>query len=149
MSKTARKLYSELDEAVLDGTELLIVEIAGRKKKVTGVPAAGWNKHITVESPISGDTVLWFRLGAATTVEELVTVIDSGTSVVLTIKHATNRSLTGTTVYTGTCSNSTTGAVITTFSDETIPADSFVWLIIGTVTGTVGSVHLDMNGTVD
>ena len=41
MSNPAKKLWSEMVEAVLDGTEILQVELDGKKKKVTGFPSGG------------------------------------------------------------------------------------------------------------
>lgn len=148
MTKTARKLYADLDEATLDGTELLIVEIAGRKYKRTGF--APCEKHITIEDPESGQKINWFRTNAPITVQKLVGDIDAGTSAVATIKHDTSRSATGTTVDVMTASSTTTGTVISSgFDDATIPADSYVWVELGTVTGAVTQLHLDLFASID
>jgi hypothetical protein len=109
-----------------------------------------FEKHITIESPVSGDDVTWFFTNKAITCTELRLVNrESGAgSCVVTIRHSTDRNATGTIVDANTVTSNTTGHDITAFTDSTIPANSFVWVEIGTTTNTV-SVHATLIGTYD
>jgi hypothetical protein len=107
-------------------------------------------KSITIEAPTSGDDVSWFFTNRAITATEL-RLVSVGTSVssAVVLKHATDRSAAGTTIYSGTITSTTTGHDITSFSDATIPADSFVWWEVGTTTGTITNIHGTLIGTID
>ncbi len=109
-----------------------------------------WDKSITVEAPVSGDDITWFFTNRAITCAELRLVNkESGAgSCVVTIRHGTDRNAAGTIVYTGTITDNTTGHDITTFADATIPADSFVWMEIGTTSAT-DEIHGTLIGTID
>lgn len=109
-----------------------------------------WDKVITIESPAQNDDITWFFTNRAITCTELRLVNKEGTagSCVITIRHGADRNAAGTIVYTGTITSNTTGHDITTFSDATIPADSFVWVEIGTTTDTL-EVHGSLIGTID
>jgi hypothetical protein len=102
------------------------------------------SKSVTIETPTDADAITVFRCNAAITVTKMVAVIVGGTSAVFTVRHSTDRSATGNEVVTGgtTCSSTTTGTVVTSFNDATIPTDSFVWVDMGTITGTVTQFHV-------
>jgi hypothetical protein len=118
--------------------------------KVTGTNVGHFDKHITIEAPTSGDDITWFFTNRAITVTE-IRLVGVGTSVssVITIRHSTDRSAVGTIVDANTVTSTTTGHDVTVISDATIPANSFVWIEVGTTTGTVTNVHVSMIGTID
>lgn len=109
------------------------------------------SKSITIESPTADDAITIFRTNRAITITKLVAVIVGGTSAVFTVRHSTDRSATGNEAVTGgsTCSSTTTGTVVTSFNDATVPIDSFVWVDMGTITGTVTQFHLTVFYTED
>lgn len=96
------------------------------------------SKSITIESPTSSEDLSMFYTDEAITVTKIVFVITGATSATTTIRHHTDRSNAGNEVVTsGTTANSTTtGNVVTSFNDATIPADSFVWLETTALSGT-------------
>ena len=109
-----------------------------------------WDKSITIESPESGNDITWFFTNRAITATEIRFVaVGTTPSTVFTVKHDPSRSAAGATVVSQTVTNTTTGHDITAFTDATIPADSFVWVEIGTTTGTVTTVSATIIGTVD
>ena len=117
----------------------------------TGDQTFTWEKHITIESPEASDFIVFCRTDTAITLGELV-FITKGTSpsVVVNLYHGTNIT-SGTLIDSNTVTSVTTGNVVASggISDTTIPADSFVWATIGTVSGVVSFVHASLFGTVD
>jgi len=111
------------------------------------------SKSITIEVPVAADSITVFFTNKAVTVSKMVAVlVGSATpSVAWTVRHGTDRSATGAEVVTGgtTTTSVSTGSVVTAFNDATIVADSFVWVVIGTVSGTVGQIHLTIFWTED
>lgn len=102
------------------------------------------SKAITIELPANGDDLTMFYTPVAITVMEILAVVDgSAPSVDWTIKHDPDRSAAGNEIVTGgtTTTNETVGDNITVFDDPTIPADSWVWLSIPTITGLVERFH--------
>jgi len=98
------------------------------------------SKGITIESPVTSDEFTIFFTNEAITISEMRGVV-RGTSpdVTWTIRHDnTSRADTGIEVVTaGTQTTSqTSGSDVTAFDDETIPADSFVWIEIDDASGT-------------
>lgn len=106
-----------------------------------------YEKDYMVENPTSGDKLFWFYTNRAITVQEVVGAIDTTGSVQLDIVHDTSFAATGTDIFTTSptsVTSTTTGTIITSFFDATIPANSFVWLKIGTVSAaTQLAVHLE------
>lgn len=104
------------------------------------------SKSVTIETPTLNDSISVFFTNKAITITKMVAVlVGSATpSVAWTVRHSTDRSATGNEVVTGgtTTTSVSTGSVVTSFNDATVPADSFVWVVVGTVTGTVGQIHL-------
>jgi Tfp pilus assembly protein FimT len=73
-------------------------------------------------------------------------------SVTWTIRHhATDRSNAGNQVVTGgtTTTSTTSGSDVVAFDDETIPADSFIWLETTAQSGTVDELSVTIVYTVD
>lgn len=120
---------------------------------VAGGAATDLHRVMTIESPLVDDDVGWFFTDVAITLTKLAAVVvgTSTPSVTWTVRHSTDRSLTGNEVVTSgsTTTNTTTGQIITTFNDATIPANSWVWVEITAVSGTVSNLQIDSFGTVD
>ena len=102
------------------------------------------SKSITIESPTATEDISMFYTDDAITITKIVFVITGSTSVTTTIRHSTDRSVTGNEVVTsGTVANSTTtGNVVTSFNDATVPADSFVWVETTALSGTPTSLNI-------
>ena len=110
-------------------------------------------KSLTVESPTSTEDTSMFFTDEAITVTKMAAVLrgSSTPSVTWTIRHSTDRSATGNEVVTsGTITTSTTtGSVVTSFNDATIPANSYVWLETTAQSGTVDEINLTIKYTTD
>lgn len=113
-------------------------------------PAVGV-KSITIENPTASEDISWFFATDAITITELIFVITGTTSVTTTVRHHTDRSNAGNEVVTGgTVANSTTtGNVVTSFNDATIPANSFVWVETTALSGTPTSLAITAYYTKD
>jgi hypothetical protein len=144
---------SSTDKTKLDG-----IEANADKTDATNVAAAGalteWEHSFTIELPTDADEFSWFFTNKAITATELRLVTKGTTpSTGIILYHALDRSHTAgsgaTTIVTQTVTSTTTGHSLTSFDDATIPADSFVWIDVGTVTGTVTTVSGTMFGTKD
>lgn len=116
------------------GQDLTLGAIAAGDRLIrSGTTIAGEKtrreKHITIESPDGSDDITWFFVQEAVTITKVVSVVDSG-SCAYTIRHGTDRSLTGAEVNTGgaTESSTTTGTTDTSFDDGTVVANSWVWV---------------------
>lgn len=107
-------------------------------------PKPTLSKGITVEAPTAAEDLSMFFTPVAITVTKIVAVlVGSATpSVTWTLRHSTDRSAAGNEVVTGGTATTSvsTGSVVTSFDDATIPADSFVWLETTAQSGTVGQV---------
>jgi hypothetical protein len=110
-------------------------------------------KATAIETPTSGEDISLFYTTQSITISTIVAVLrgSSSPSVTWTIRHDPNRSATGIEVVSsGTTTTSTTnGDVVTTFNDATVPANSFVWLETTALSGTVNSLHVSIDYTVD
>ena len=102
-------------------------------------------KSVTILSPQATDKVTLFALPYAATLTKFQAVIrgSSTPSVYYNVKYGTDRS-SGTTVVSigSTVSSTTTGDVVTSFNNSSPAAESFVWLEMLAVTGTVDEFHL-------
>lgn len=102
------------------------------------------SKSITVESPTASEDISMFYTDDAITITKIVFVITGSTSVTTTIRHHTDRNNAGNEVVTGgtVVNSTTTGNVVTSFNDATVPADSFIWLETTALSGTPTSVNV-------
>lgn len=109
------------------------------------------SKSISVLSPQDGDDIVLFYTRYAITVQEVATVLrgSGGPSVLFSIRHSTDRSAVGTTVVNAGTASSTTIGNTPTLNDTTIPAYSWVWMEIGTLTGAVDEFHLTLFFRID
>lgn len=117
----------------------------------TQIPKRIQSKSITIESPTATEDISMFYTDEAITISKIVFSITGATSVTTTIRHHTDRSNAGNEVVTsGTVANSTTtGNVVTSFNDATVPADSFVWLETTALSGTPTSLNVTIFFTQD
>lgn len=102
------------------------------------------SKSITIENPTAAEDISMFYSDDAITITKMVFVITGSTSATTTIRHHTDRSNAGNEVVTGgtTANSTTTGNVVTSFNDATVPADSFVWLETTALSGTPTSLSV-------
>lgn len=105
------------------------------------------SKAITIEEPTASEDITMFFTDKAITISEMEAVLANGSatpSVTWTIRHSTNRNLTGSEVVTGgtVTTSITTGSIVTVFNDATIPANSWVWLETTAQSGTVPELHI-------
>ena len=121
---------------------------AGQEVQVT-VNGPTMSKSITIESPASGDDITMFFTDVALTITQ-INLVSTGTSpsTVWTLKSATDRSAAGTTNHSGT-STSTTGEEIASGSitQTAIAAGAYVWLELGTSSGTNVTFHVTITYT--
>ncbi len=96
-------------------------------------------KTLHVEFPNDSEDATFFFTNTAIALSELriVLVGDTSPSVTWEFFHATTRSAAGTSIKSGTTTSTTSGDDLTTFTDGTIPADSFVWLETSAQAGNV------------
>jgi len=108
-------------------------------------------KSIAIESPSSSEDISFFYTDIAITITKMTAILvgSSTPSVTWTVRHSTDRSAAGNEVVTsGTTTTSiTTGSVVTSFDDATIPADSFVWIETTAQSGTVGQISITIEYT--
>jgi hypothetical protein len=109
-------------------------------------------KSITVEDPVTGETISMFYTNVAITVTQITAVIVGSTSITFNISHGTSRAAVTSDVMTAddVADSTTTGNVTTTgWDDETIPADSFVCLTTSAASGTPTELHVTIEYTED
>jgi len=88
-------------------------------------------KAITISEPTASEDAAVTYFDVAVTISKLSMVLrGSSPSLTWTLRHASDRSAAGNEVVTGgtVSTNTTTGDIITSFNDATIPAGSFLWL---------------------
>ena len=108
---------------------------------------------LTVEDPTNAEDIsIAFFFQAVTVREVQCVVVGSATpSVTINPKHATDRSAAGTALLNAATAitNTTTGQNLTSFTDNTLVADSFLWLETTAQSGTVDELHITIRYTVD
>jgi hypothetical protein len=103
-------------------------------------PAA---RSATVAEPQTGDNFTLFKATRSTTLRD-VSAIVSGGSVTYEIRYSTDRSASGTlAIVADTVTNTTSGATAT-LQNQPIPVDSWVWLEITAVSGTVEELNVSV-----
>lgn len=133
--------------------------VMGGKQPYMGYPTPAAHTHdrvavksITVETPSASEDDSIFYTTENITISKIVAVVKgSSPSITWTIRHDPDRSASGNEVVTGgtTTTDATTGDIVTSFDDETIPANSFVWLETTAMSGTVEFVQVTLFYTVD
>jgi len=105
------------------------------------------SKSLTVELPTASEDISMFFTSEAVTITKMAAVLTAGDgseSVTWTVRHSTDRSATGNEVVTGgTATTSlTTGSIVTSFNDATIPANSFVWFETTAMANNPASINI-------
>lgn len=110
-------------------------------------------KAVTVKTPAgSTEGAVFFTMDALTISQLTAVLVGSSTpSVSWTLRHSTDRSATGNEVITAgsTTTSTTTGHLLLSFNDATVPASSFIWIEFAGVSGTVDEFHLSIEYTLD
>jgi hypothetical protein len=110
----------------------------------TPIPNAA-PRSATILGPKSGDNLTLFRTDVETTLASVIALV-AGTSpgVTYEIRYASNRSSAGTLAISPATTTSTTTGSSATVINQPIPANSYVWLAITAVTGTVGEMNVTL-----
>lgn len=103
-------------------------------------------KSTVIESPTGSEDIILFFTTESRTLTEIRSVLIGGTSVTFTINYGTDVSTAGTQTTSSSivCNSTTTGVSTTAFSNATIPANNYVWLLTSAVSGTVNSLHISL-----
>jgi len=113
---------------------------------VKNTPANGrYSKSIFIETPVANDSITFFFSDTTITPKKIVssTLGDAGSEVQWVVKYGSNRNLAGTSLVTGqilTDVNQTT--ISEDFTTSTIPENSFVWVEVNTIIGTIRSIDI-------
>ena len=140
-------------EVTVDTTKKVVVVHDGAT--AGGFPMAPGTlvKAVAVENPTNAERVPLFYTDKAITITKLVAVLAGSAtpSVTWLLLHNPDVSGVGLEVVTGgtTSTNVTTGHVVSSFDDATIPANSFVWLATNAKSGTVTLLSLTIFHTTD
>jgi len=96
------------------------------------------SRSITIPSPLDTDDATMFFTPVAITITDVRSHITGTTNVVFNIQHASTRTGTGLDVFSSDITLTSTAGQSNNsgFNDETIPANSWVWLNITSVSGT-------------
>jgi hypothetical protein len=131
-------VYTDLAE---NGDVLTWVDSLNRWEAVK-IPNAA-PRSITIAGPKSGDNFTLFRTDVETTISTVTALVSgTGPSVTYEIRYATNRTSAGTlATVSETVTNSTVGDPAA-IQNQPIPANSYVWLVITAVAGTVGEMNV-------
>ena len=104
-----------------------------------------FSKSISIVDPTSSENLsLYYTTEALTVVHVAESVLGTGPSVTYNIRWSSTRNSGSPTSLFGSnrTVNSQPGTVTTSFTNATIPADSFVWLITSAKSGTVNDFHI-------
>jgi len=108
---------------------------------------------ITVENPADDENIcMGFTFVAITVIEVQAVVVGSDTpSVTIDPSHDTDRSAAGNDILDAATAitNETTGQNLSSFDDDTIPTDSWIFLITTAQSGTVDELTVTIKYTVD
>jgi hypothetical protein len=105
------------------------------------LPYLAQPKGATVLFPQAGDQLTLFRAEHDATLGGVRAVIRGTGSVVLELRYGADRSGAGTLAASVTVANASTGQELTP-QNQPIPAGSYVWMVLGTVTGEVAELGL-------
>jgi len=132
----------ELDERILD--------LGAGDTVVTFTPAGdtgGATKCMVIESPVSGDSFLFFKADAAITITHVNCLSNAATSTILTVQECnSNGGSCGTTEAAMTCATTNT-AESGGIDDSTVTSGEWMRVLVGTVTGTPGHVTVCVSFT--
>lgn len=102
-------------------------------------------RSLTVAGPKTNDSFTIFRTDAETTISNVVALVSgSSPSITYEIRYGSDRSSSGTlAIVPDTVTNTTTGDSATV-QNQPIPANSYVWLVVTAVSGTVGELNVTL-----
>lgn len=108
----------------------------------TKIPNAA-PRSVTIAGPKVNDTFTVFKTDVQTTITSVVGIVAGSTpSVTYEIRYGADRSSAGTlAIVADTVTNTTTGDSASV-QNQPIPANSYVWLVITAVSGTVGELNV-------
>ncbi len=139
---------SEIDATGANYSTLVGTSLVPKKYVDDAIPIL--TKTITIQDPQTNDNITIFRTDRDITVQEVVTVsTGSGASTQYYIAHSTNRSSLGSNLVNLTTSTNTTTGDIPSLLVTSIPANSWVYIDIGTVAGTNVYFSVDIRFTQD
>tara|TARA_B100000768_G_scaffold84381_1_gene79760 strand:+ start:1711 stop:3588 length:1878 start_codon:yes stop_codon:yes gene_type:complete len=122
----------------------------GNNLTVNNVVLQTLNKTFTLQEPTATDDITVFRTDEAITIQEVIAVSTGGSpSTEYALKYSTDRSAAGTTLVSATTTTSTSTGDVASLTNANIPADSFIWIETGTVSGTAVYLSLDIRYTED
>lgn len=110
-----------------------------------GAPgSAGPPKSLTIAYPVAGDNLTLFYTQVSTTLIQVAAVLrgTSSPSVTYALKYAADRSSSGTAATLSTTVSSTTTASIATLQNMPIPANSFLWLEVSSISGNPTELNI-------
>jgi hypothetical protein len=112
----------------------------------TGLANLELPKSISITAPVVGDDFTLFRADTDVTLTAVLAVLQgtSSPSVTFVIKYAPDRTASGTAATISTTVTSTTTGTSVALDQMPIPADSFVWLEISAVSGTVDELSITL-----
>lgn len=123
----------------IPSSTVLLNYVAPTAAQLPLIPAS-----FVIPAPVAGAEVTLFRTDAAVTLTAVTAVVQgtSSPSVTLVLKHALDRTAAGTPVtISAAVTNTTTGASLA-LGTMPIPADSYVWVELSAVSGSVTEVAL-------
>lgn len=109
-------------------------------------------RAVEIENPGGAENITLFRVASAATITDMYAVVrGTSPSVTWVVKHGTDRSAGGASVNTAgtTTTDTTSGSTVTAFTDATIVANSWVWLVTTATSGTINSLNVTINYRMD
>ena len=106
----------------------------------------------SLEYPVSGDNYGGIRVPTAVTITKVIAVLheDGAETVTINFKHGTDRS-SGTDLFGSNqaISSKTTGDSFDSFSDATLAANEWIWLVVTANSGVVEAIDITIELSVD
>ena len=146
LAQSANYTYYLPQTAPSQGQSLQVTNVSGTDYTLSWVSQI--TKSITILSPQATDKVTLFAVPYAATITKLQAVVRGSASpaVHYALKYGTDRTSGTTVVAIGSTVNSTTtGNTVTSFDNSTPAADSYVWMEVVAITGTVDEYHLTVS----
>lgn len=143
---TNKTLTSPIISSISNTGTLTLPTTTGTLALTSDIPTlTETSKSITIESPTATEDISMFFTSEAVTITKIAAVsVGTTPSLTYTIRHSTDRSAAGNEVVTSgsTTTSTTTGDVVTSFNDATVPANSWVWLETTSSSGTVTNTSI-------
>jgi len=135
------------DSRIVPASRDKSVTLKDQDAVVAPVPGPASPKSFAISSPVVGDNLSIFFTKNQITVNTVNAVVrGSSPSVNFSLKYGPDRSQTGYAMAASIdCSNTTSGNVISTFNQNIIPKNNFIWLVINSVTGTVNELAVSID----